>query len=460
MPKSAARVPSVPVRPFVYAGKQPSLVCGAVPLSELASKHGTPLYVYSADQILYRAGLFAAEFAGEKHTICYSVKANSNLSILRLLARQGAGFDIVSGGELERVLHVGKKAARQVVFSGVGKQAVEMDLALKSGILIFNVESESELELLAARAAKLKTKARVALRVNPDVFAETHPYISTGLGEHKFGIDIREARAVYAKAAKMKWLDPAGVSVHIGSQIRSVEPFGAALERVAGLVRELRTDGLKIRYIDAGGGLGIDYHLGEADWGEADLGVDGRGEADRGEDEAGAGSPAASPAAKVAAYAKVLRRAIAGLDVHLLLEPGRFIVAQAGALVARVLYVKKNGAKTFVVTDAGMNDLIRPALYQAHHEILPVKPSSAKAVVVDVVGPVCETGDFFARDRELAPLAAGDLIALLDAGAYGMSQASNYNTRPRPAEVLVEGKRAKLVRRRETMKDLLAPEMV
>ena len=447
MPKS---VPSVPVRPFVYAGKQPSLVCGAVPLSDLAKKHGTPLYVYSADQILYRAGLFAAQFAGQKHTICYSVKANSNLSILRLLARQGAGFDIVSGGELERVLHVGKKTARQVVFSGVGKQAAEMDLALKSGILIFNVESESELELLAARAAKLKIKARVALRVNPDVFAETHPYISTGLREHKFGIDIREARAVYAKAAKMKWLDPAGVSVHIGSQIRSVEPFGAALERVAGLVRELRTDGLKIRYIDAGGGLGIDYHLGEADWGEADWG----------EHEAGAGSPAASPAAKVAAYAKVLRRAIAGLDVHLLLEPGRFIVAQAGALVARVLYVKKNGAKTFVVTDAGMNDLIRPALYQAHHEILPVKASSAKAVVVDVVGPVCETGDFFARDRELAPLAPGDLIALLDAGAYGMSQASNYNTRPRPAEVLVEGKRAKLVRRRETVKDLLAAEMV
>ena len=430
----------------MYAGKQPSLVCGAVPLSDLAKKHGTPLYVYSADQILYRAGLFAAQFAGQKHTICYSVKANSNLSILRLLARQGAGFDIVSGGELERVLHVGKKTARQVVFSGVGKQAAEMDLALKSGILIFNVESESELELLAARAAKLKIKARVALRVNPDVFAETHPYISTGLREHKFGIDIREARAVYAKATKMKWLDPAGVSVHIGSQIRSVEPFGAALERVAGLVRELRTDGLKIRYIDAGGGLGIDYHLGEDD----------RGADDRGEDEAGA----ASPAAKVAAYAKVLRRAIAGLDVHLLLEPGRFIVAQAGALVARVLYVKKNGAKTFVVTDAGMNDLIRPALYQAHHEILPVRHSVAKTLVVDVVGPVCETGDFFARDRELAPLAPGDLIALLDAGAYGMSQASNYNTRPRPAEVLVEGKRAKLVRRRETVKDLLAAEMV
>ncbi|MHB1699188.1 MAG: diaminopimelate decarboxylase [Acidobacteriaceae bacterium] len=420
-------------RPFAYSsGKRAALLCGQVPLAQLAKNYGTPLYVYSADHLLYRAGLFAAAFADVPHTVCYSVKANSNLSILRLLHQQGAGFDIVSGGELERVLRVSKKAARSVVFSGVGKQAEEMDLALRSGILIFNVESEGELELLAQRASKLKLRASVALRVNPDVFAETHPYISTGLREHKFGIDIRQARSVYAKAAKMKWLDPAGVSVHIGSQIRSVEPFGAALERVATLVGELKSDGLDIRYVDAGGGLGIEYHVG------------------KNFDAAG----------KVGAYAQVLKKALAGTGAHLLLEPGRFIIAQAGALVAKVLYVKKNGAKTFVVTDAGMNDLIRPALYQAHHEILPVKQTDAGTIAVDVVGPVCESGDFFARDRELAPLSAGDLIAVLDAGAYGMSQASNYNTRPRPAEVLVQGKSATLVRRRETVKDLLAAEIV
>jgi diaminopimelate decarboxylase len=407
------------------------LACGTLPLHKLASQYGTPLYVYSADHILYRAGLFAAEFTGTPHTLCYSVKANSNLSILKLLAGQGSGFDIVSGGELERVLHVGKAAAQKVVFSGVGKRAEEMDLAIQSGILIFNVESEAEVDLLAQRASKLKKRVRMALRVNPDVFAETHPYISTGLHEHKFGIDIRAARKVYAKAAKFKWLDPAGVSVHIGSQIRSVEPFGAALGRVARLVQTLGRDGLKIRYIDAGGGLGIEYH--------ADHAFD--------------------PAAKVHSYAQVLRKAIAGLDVHLLLEPGRFIVAQAGALLATVLYVKKNGSKTFVVTDAGMNDLIRPALYQAHHEIQPLKTAGKKTQTVDVVGPVCETGDFFARDRNLPVLTAGDQVALLDAGAYGMSQASNYNTRPRPAEVLVQGKKTTLVRRRESVQELLQPEI-
>ena len=432
-PKSSLPSTEHPARPFVYSiGSRPTLFCGEARLDKLAEKYGTPLYVYSADHLLDRAGLFASAFANVPHTICYSVKANSNLSILKLLHEHGAGFDIVSGGELERVLRVSRKAAGKVVFSGVGKQAEEMDLALRSGILIFNVESEGELELLDQRASKLKVRAQVALRVNPDVFAETHPYISTGLREHKFGIDIREARAVYARAAKMKWLDAAGVSVHIGSQIRSVEPFGAALERVATLVGELKGDGLDIRYVDAGGGLGIEYHAGKS----------------------------FDAAAKVNAYAQAVKKALAGTGAHLLLEPGRFIIAQAGALVAKVLYVKKNGAKTFVVTDAGMNDLIRPALYQAHHEILPVKRTNATPIAVDVVGPVCESGDFFARDRELAPLAPGDLIAVLDAGAYGMSQASNYNTRPRPVEVMVQGKRASLIRRRETMKDLLEAELL
>jgi diaminopimelate decarboxylase len=361
------------------------------------------------------------------------VKANSALGILKLLADAGAGFDIVSGGELERVRAVSKAAARRVVFSGVGKQAEEMDAALRAGILIFNVESEQEAELLAERAAKLRKRARFALRVNPDVFAETHPYISTGLREHKFGVDIKIARRVYREAAKSKWMEAAGVSVHIGSQIRSVDPFGAALDRVAALVRDLKKDGHAIRYVDAGGGLGIDY---------------------------GENVESFNAAGKVKAYAAVLERSVAGLGVHLLLEPGRFIVAQAGALLARVLYVKKNGTKTFVITDAAMNDLIRPALYQARHEILPVKQATGKLNAVDVVGPVCESGDFFARDREMAKLAQGDLVALLDAGAYGMSLSSNYNTRPRPAEVLVEGRKARVIRRRETVKELLAVESV
>jgi diaminopimelate decarboxylase len=418
----------IATRPFVYKNKQ--LMCDGVRLDTLARAHGTPLYVYSANQIMYRAGLFAEAFTG-KHTICYSVKANSALGILKLLADVGAGFDIVSGGELERVRTVSKAAARRVVFSGVGKQAEEMDAALRAGILIFNVESEHEAALLAERAAKLRKRARFALRVNPDVFAETHPYISTGLREHKFGVDIKVARRVYREAAKSKWMEAAGVSVHIGSQIRSVDPFGAALDRVAALVRDLKKDGHAIRYVDAGGGLGIDYSENAASF-----------------DAAG----------KVKAYAAVLEKSVAGLGVHLLLEPGRFIVAQAGALLARVLYVKKNGTKTFVITDAAMNDLIRPALYQAHHEIVPVKQATGKPQVVDVVGPVCESGDFFARDREMAKVKPGDLVALLDAGAYGLSLSSNYNTRPRPAEVLVEGRKARVIRRRETVKELLAME--
>ena len=337
----------------------------------------------------------------------------------------------VSSG-FERVRKACRPALKRIVFSGVGKQAWEIDAALKAGILIFNVESESELELLGERAAALGIKARFALRVNPDVFAETHPYISTGMSEHKFGIEIGIARAIYKRAAKNKALDAAGVSVHIGSQIRAVEPFRAAMERVTSLIAELRTDGHDIRYIDAGGGLGIDYSRAEFD-----------------------------PAAEVARYAAAIGPVLGELGLHLLLEPGRFIVAQAGGLLTRVLYVKKNGKKTFVITDAGMNDLIRPSLYHAHHEILPVAVGSGKKTnKVDVVGPVCESGDFFARDREMAAVKPGDLVVLLDAGAYGMSLSSNYNSRTRPAEVLVEGKKARVVRRRETLKDLMNIETV
>jgi len=418
-------------RPFHHPQPESPLHCGGASLESLARKFGTPLYIYSADQILERLQMFKDALAGRDALVCYAVKANSALAILKLLADRGAGFDIVSGGELERVLTAAPEAAERVVFSGVGKTADEIDRALTAGILEFNVESESELELLAKRAAKLKRKARFALRVNPDVFAETHPYISTGLREHKFGIDIRRASALYEGVAGNRWLEPHGVSVHIGSQIRSAEPFGAALDRVHKLVRQLARKGIAIRTIDAGGGLGIDYHAGKSD-----------------------------PAARVREYAAAVAKALTGFEGRLLLEPGRFLVAQAGALVTRVLNVKQNGRKTFVITDAAMNDLIRPALYQAHHEIVPVRPRAGRAKTVDVVGPVCESGDFFARDRKLAPVEAGDLIALLDAGAYGMAQASNYNTRVRPAEVLVEGKTARLIRRRETVADLLGPEMV
>ena len=334
-------------RPFHYRTR--TLYCDSVALDALAEAHGTPLYVYSAGQIRHRFSLFQQAFAARPFTICYAVKANSALGILRLLAGLGAGFDIVSGGELERVRRADKTALKRVVFSGVGKQVWEIDAALKAGILLFNVESEDELALLAARAEALGVRARFALRVNPDVFADTHPYISTGLREHKFGIDIGLARAIYRKATRSKWLDAAGVSVHIGSQIRAVEPFAAALARVASLVGDLRKDGHDIRYVDAGGGLGIDYSDSPTE-------------------------PVFDPARKVKDYAAALGKVSASLDVHLLLEPGRFLVAQAGALLTRVLFVKRNGAKTFVITDAGMNDLIRPSLYQAHHEILPVAP--------------------------------------------------------------------------------------
>jgi diaminopimelate decarboxylase len=421
-------------RPFHYRGRV--LQCDGVSLAVLAGQYGTPLYVYSAAQIRHRFSLFQETFAGRPLTVCYAVKANSALAILRMLAGLGAGFDIVSGGELERVRRADKAALKRVVFSGVGKQVWEIDAALKAGILLFNVESEAELALLALRAEALGIRARFALRVNPDVFADTHPYISTGLREHKFGIDIGLARGIYRKAKKSKWLDAAGVSVHIGSQIRAVEPFAAALARVASLVAELRKDGHDIRYVDAGGGLGIDYSDPPA-------------------------QPKFDPERKVREYASAVGKVSAALDAHLLLEPGRFLVAQAGALLTRVLVVKKNGSKTFVITDAAMNDLIRPALYQAHHEILPVtQPRSGHAAAVDVVGPVCESGDFFARDRVLPKVKPGDLVVLLDAGAYGMSQTSNYNTRARPAEVLVDGAEAKLIRRRETLKDLFAPELL
>jgi diaminopimelate decarboxylase len=411
-----------------------ALHCDDVPLTRLAERYGTPLYVYSATSILARLADFNNAFHHVPHTICYSVKANSNISILRLLARQGCGFDVVSGGELERVLVANQRAAKKIVFSGVGKSREEMTAALKAGILLFNVESESELWALAECATRSRTMARIALRVNPDVAAETHPYISTGLRKHKFGVPIGSARELYAKASAARYLKVAGVSVHIGSQITDARPFADAVDRVAALVRELRADGHRIDYVDTGGGLGIDYQ-----------------------------EPLSAFSDCLARYARAISNPLRGLRVHLLLEPGRSIVGPGGVLVTSVIYRKENGGKHFLVVDAAMNDLIRPALYGAYHEIVPVIQSRASVTArlesVDVVGPICESGDFFARDRELPRVEERDLLAILDAGAYGMALASNYNTRPRPAEILVRGKSVKLIRRRERVHELYAAEL-
>jgi diaminopimelate decarboxylase len=418
-------------RPPAFLYRKSLLQCESVPVRRLAEEYGTPLYVYSRNTIASRCRSFDRAFRGFPHTICYSVKANSSLALLKMLGGMGCGFDVVSGGELQRVQRAARRAVKKVVFSGVGKTPEEMDLALKSGILLFNAESESEIERLAERAARLKKRARIALRVNPDVAADTHPYISTGLHQHKFGVPIEEARRLYRGAAERPSLEVAGVSVHIGSQIVSVEPFGEAIERVAELVRQLQSDGHNIRYVDAGGGLGIRYD-------EARL-------------------PEFSEHAR--RYAKAVTAPLRKLGVHLLLEPGRSIVGPAGALVVRVLYRKSNNGKHFVVVDGAMNDLIRPALYHAHHDIVPVEMREG-AATVDVVGPICETGDFFARDRELPEVREGDLLAILDTGAYGASISSNYNTRRRAAEVLVDGRRARLIRRRESFEDLVRNEKI
>jgi diaminopimelate decarboxylase len=415
---------------FVYSRtRKPVLRCEQVDLTKLAEQFGTPLYVYSAGTLRERVRIFENAFRSVDHTICYSVKANSNLSILRLLAKLRCGFDVVSGGELQRVLKVNRESAKKTVFSGIGKTVPEMEAALRAGILLFNLESASELDTLASCAAKLKRKAQIAFRVNPDVPADTHPYISTGLRKHKFGIPIGEARKLYARAAEAKYLHVAGASVHIGSQITDFAPFGATMERVAELVRQLRSDDHEIEYVDAGGGLGINYAIAQ-DFRKA-----------------------------ATAYAKAITLPLRRLGVKLLLEPGRSIVGPAGVLLTRVLYRKSNGDKKFVVVDAAMNDLIRPSLYQAEHRIVPVQNANSGTETVDIVGPVCESGDFFARNRELPVVQEEDLVAILDTGAYGMALASNYNSRPRPAEILVDGKSAKIVRKRESVADLLKPEL-
>jgi len=412
------------------------LECESVALEEIAARAGTPAYVYSSAAIRDAYRRLDRAFAGREglpHTICYSVKANSNLSILRLLARLGSGFDIVSGGELYRLLKIGV-SPKKIVFSGVGKTVQEIREGLCAGILLFNVESEAELEILAAEAARLGRPAAAGIRVNPDVEAGGHPHISTGHRRHKFGMDWEDARRIYVAWNDARWIRWQGISAHIGSQILSMGPFRQAMERLAAYVRELGRAGVRLKYLDFGGGIGVRY--------------------------------ANEQPLDLREYARVVRRAVKPLGCHLLLEPGRVIVGPTGALLMRVLYSKTNRGKTFVVVDAAMNDMIRPALYGAIHPITPAKCRArafvgARHVVplrVDIVGPVCETGDSFLQDWPLGDVHPGDLLVLWGAGAYGFVSASNYNSRRRAAEVLVEGGRFRVVRRRETYSDLLRGE--
>jgi diaminopimelate decarboxylase len=412
------------MNPFGYRDR--SLYCEAVPLAELARKAGTPCYVYSASAILENFRAYDEAFGATPHTVCYAVKANSNLSLLRMLSDQGAGFDIVSGGELFRVRRAGGNPSR-VVFSGVGKTADEITAALEAGIHSFNCESEPELALIDALAHRRGVQARIALRVNPDVEADTHVYISTGRLAHKFGVNIGDAEAMYERAMRYENLLLEGVSCHIGSQLLNTAPVFEAVDRVLALVERLRDRGLPIREVDLGGGLGVAYQP---------------------EDQA----------PSTAEFVRTLCSKVEGRGLHVTIEPGRSIVGAAGILLTRVLYRKSSGDKEFVIVDAAMNDLIRPALYGAHHEIMPVRQGAERTIVADVVGPVCETGDFLARGREMAEALPGDLLAVCTAGAYGFTQASNYNSRPRPAEVMVEGSAWRIIRERETYDDLVHGE--
>lgn len=401
--------------------------CENVPVSSLAERFGTPAYVYSQATLLENFSRLRARLAGLSTLICYSVKANSNLKILSLLREAGAGFDVVSGGELLRVRRAGGRP-ESVVFSGVGKTAAEIDAALRAGILMFNLESAGELALIEARACALRKKARVAIRVNPDVEAETHPYIATGQVAHKFGVPNDEALRLYRQAARSRHLEVWGVACHIGSQILDVAPFLKALDEILGVARALGREGIQVADLDLGGGYGIRY-----------------------EDE---------PGFDFDRLVEGLKTRLGGAPYRLILEPGRALLGAAGILLTRVLYVKRNQQKNFIVVDAGMNDLVRPALYGSYHEIVPVVERVAEKMRADVVGPLCETGDFLAQDRELVGVREGDLLAVLNTGAYGYVLASNYNSRPRPAEVLVHGKAAELIRRRETTQDLMAAEVL
>ncbi len=397
-----------------------------VSLTDIAQRFGTPCYVYSRAALTDAYRQFAEALQGREHLICYAVKANPNLAILNLFAKLGAGFDIVSGGELQRVLAAGG-AANKVVFSGVGKSEAEMRLALSVGIRCFNVESAPELDRLNEVAGSMGMIAPISLRVNPDVDAKTHPYISTGLKQNKFGVAYTEALGLYRKAAAMPYLRVTGIDCHIGSQLTEVSPFIAAAEKVLALVDQLKVEGIVLEHIDLGGGLGICY-----------------------DDE--------TPPV-IAEYAEALLQALHGRSESLIVEPGRVLVGNAGILLTRIEYLKHGEEKNFAIVDAAMNDLMRPALYDAFHAIHPVQKNESTVQVYEVVGPICETGDFIAHGREMA-VVQGDVLAVMSAGAYGMSMSSNYNTRPRAAEVMVDGEHVHLVREREKTEQLYASEKI
>jgi len=403
-----------------------------VPVKRIAKEVGTPAYVYSLATLKRHFQVFDRAFSAVPHIVCFSVKANSNIALLRAFAKEGGGFDIVSGGELFRALRAGADP-KKIVFSGVGKKKDEIEYALKSGILMFNVESEDEMVTLNEIAGGIGKKAPISLRINPDVDPQTHPYISTGMKKAKFGVDIKRSLENYKKAVSMPNLEVVGVDCHIGSQLTSLSPFVDALARVREyldrvLVGSLKKAGAQIRYLDLGGGLGISY----------------KDEMPPHPEE----------------YARAIIQGLEGLDVTLILEPGRVIVGNAGILITEVQYIKETDEKKFVIVDGGMNDLIRPALYGSYQAIQPVVEKNSEKIVADVVGPICESGDFFAKDREIARPRRGDLLAVMSAGAYGFTMASNYNSHPKPPEVLVDGDQYYVIRTRETMDDLIRGETI
>jgi len=410
-----------------FAYKDDELYCEQVPVAHIADQVGTPFYLYSHATIARHYRVFDEAFNGLDHLTCFSVKSNSNIAVLRALAKEGAGADIVSGGELLRALRAGIPTDK-IVYSGVGKTPGDIELALQSDILMFNVESSQELHLVNRIAGKLRDKATIAIRINPDVETETHPYLTTGSMENKFGIPMKEALHVYEIADGLEHIEVKGISCHIGSQLTDIHPFTKALKSLRGLLRELRNRGMGIGYLNLGGGLGITYN-----------------------DE----TPPHPHE-----YASALKEMIKRDSITLILEPGRVIIGNAGILVTRVLYTKSTANKRFIIVDAAMNDLIRPALYNSFHAVQPVKRIHADPVKADLVGPVCETGDFFARDRAMPPFEQGELIALMSAGAYGFSMSSNYNSRPRPAEVMVGEKQFSIIRAREALEELFRGESV
>ena len=415
---------------FEYRGGE--LFAEEVSVRRIAQEVGTPAYIYSLATLKRHFRVFDEAFSRIPHIICYSVKANSNIALLRTFVKAGGGFDIVSGGELFRALKAGADP-RKIVFSGVGKKREEMEYALSSGILMFNVESEEEMDSLNGIARDMGKKAPVSLRVNPDVDPQTHPYISTGMKKSKFGVDIKRSLEGYKKAVSLSHLEVVGVDCHIGSQLTSVAPFVDALARVREyldrvLVGTLQKEGVQIRYLDLGGGLGIQYQDEEPPHPEE--------------------------------YAKAIIQGLEGLDVTLILEPGRVIVGNAGILVTEVLFLKETAEKKFVIVDGGMNDLIRPALYGSYQGIRPIVQRDGEKIVADVVGPICESGDFFAKDREISRPQRGDLLAIMSAGAYGFVMASNYNSHPKPPEILVDGDRFYVIRKRETFDDLVQGEVI